>query len=170
MSDRTYKSGEKPAVGDVVNAKDFHSTGWNSRVDSVVPDKDYRVKNVSEGSKSTLITVDGRWGEVTMRANRFVLKNSNALSKTKSPPKFFIVSTTGKVSGTATSEEALGVKLSELLLANPTFEYHVFEYYSTAKTKKPEIEFLDRAVEFGGGAGVFGPVGETQGGMFRKTR
>lgn len=147
---RTYKSGEKPQIGDTVILEDNSSTGWNSTLYSVQKGKTYTVIQVCEGSASTLVKIGLSYGDsCAMKASRFRLVqsvNAPTAQDPKLPKKYVVIDPDNfSIVGTAVSNKTLQELLERKLLVAPSKAFQVFVYSSTAKTKKPEVQFVNEA-------------------------
>ena len=149
----TYASGEEPQVGDIVGVARKAGFDYNSQLyrewSSYNGTTRLVVEDVSVNAKSTLISVREKdtnryYAFNQMGASRFRLIHRDGQTASKTPPKYFVIQGDKWNSFfSAKSDEELQAKLTERLTKNPSAQFHVFEYNSTAKTQAPVVQMVN---------------------------
>lgn len=141
----TYASGQYPALGDIIKCVNFsglvyysplkrNGNGYETKYEVLEVINDL-VKVAKKGDKNALFSY---------KPGRFELVSRADASAEKIPVVSEVVILDESYSLVArTTNDKVRSVLENLLAKNVTKTYHVFKYSASAKTKKPEVIFVE---------------------------
>ena len=155
MTKTEYSNGGTPKVGDIVRPAIQNTFEYNSFYKRPSPNYEYIVVEVTEGSRSTLVSFKG-YNENAKHHNHhdydsplvkstnleLIRRDSNNEYSTN-VPKYIIWTEGDNGHGLLHNEDQLKKRLDALLSKNPQTQYHVFEYKASAVTKPLVVTMVD---------------------------